>query len=316
MIYTITLNPSIDKYILVDRLAKDDTLRATDLHQDPGGKGINVSRVVKELGGQTKAFGFVGGCPGYMLRSYMTDREIPFDYIEIEEETRINVIISDVSDGSQTRISVPGPHVGMSDMADFTEKLQRAQPKPSFWVMGGNIPRGLPKDMYRTLITILQQNGIRCVLDADDEALRLGVEAKPFMIKPNEFELARLANKELSGLDDYAQAARKLAADGIGVVAVTLGKKGMIVATREKTFHVTSPDVKPKSKVGAGDSTVAGMIYGLEQGRSLEEAARLGVAAGTAAVLSEGTRLCRKEDVDRLLPQVTVRELGVEVRHG
>lgn len=316
MIHTITLNPSIDKYILVDRLAKDDTLRATDLHQDPGGKGINVSRVLKELGAQTKAFGFIGGCPGYMLKSYMMDREIPFDYVEIEGETRINVIISDTSDNSQTRISVPGPHVSMSDVAIFTEKLKKVQPQPSFWVMGGNVPRGLPRDMYRTLIKILQQDGVRCVLDADDEALRLGVEAKPFMIKPNEFELARLANRELSGLEDYAKAAREIAADGIGVVAVTLGKKGMIVATHEKSFQVTSPDVKPKSKVGAGDSTVAGIVYGLEQGKTLEESARLGVAAGTAAVLTEGTQLCTRDDVYRLLPQIEVQEISAEVRHG
>lgn len=204
-----------------------------------------------------------------MLKSYMMDREIPFEYTEIIEETRINVIISDASDNSQTRISVPGPHVGLKDMVVFVERLKLARPNPSFWVMGGDIPRGLPKEMYGTLIKSLQQDGIRCVLDADDEALQFGVEAKPFLIKPNEHEMTRLVNRSLEGIEQYAGAARELVLErGIEIVVVSLGKKGMIVATRERLFHVSSPDVKPRSKMGAGDSTVAGIVYGLEKGKT------------------------------------------------
>ncbi len=309
MIYTVTLNPSIDKYMLVDRLTKDDTLRATDLHQDPGGKGINVSRALKELGAETLAFGIIGGCPGYMLKSYMMDREVPFEYVEIMEETRINVVILDKSDNSQTRISVPGPHVELNDLKALVEKLKGSAPKPSFLVMGGNVPQGLPKDTYKTLIETLQKDGIRCVLDADDEALQLGIHAKPFMIKPNEFEISRLVNRNLSGFKQYADAADELVRYGITIVAVSLGKHGLIVATQGRRFRITSPDVKPKSKVGAGDCTVAGIVFGLEEKRSLEESAKLGVAAGTAAVLNEGTRLCRKEDVERIFPQTSVQEL-------
>ncbi len=309
MINTITLNPSIDKFIRVDRLVKDDTLRGSDLHQDPGGKGINVSRALKELRGETHAFGFIGGCTGYMLNSYMVDRDIPFDFMEVEGETRINVILSDDSDNSQTRVSMPGPQVGLKDFVALIDKLIGTKTKPSFWTMGGSIAQGLPQDAYRTLIQIFQAQGVPCALDADGLALALGVEAKPYLIKPNEFEIQRLLDRRMASVADFMEGAQELVSRGIKVVALTLGKKGMIVASEKECFHVPSPEVKTKSKVGAGDSSLAGILFGLAQRKSLQEAARLGVAAGTAAVLTEGTQLFRKIDLESILSRIKVENI-------
>jgi 1-phosphofructokinase len=195
-IATVTMNPSIDQHILIDRLVKDDAIRARDIRRDPGRKGINVSRVLTELGAETLAFGLTGGGAGYIVKSLLHERGIKFESVDVLEETRINFIFTDRSDRTQTRISSPGPWV-MLDEADRLAALVLDQaPMPSWWVLGGSLPRGIPVDFYARLIRDLRRRGVRCFLDADDDALRVGIEARPYGIKPNENELARLAGRE------------------------------------------------------------------------------------------------------------------------
>ncbi|MBI3996438.1 MAG: 1-phosphofructokinase [Candidatus Omnitrophica bacterium] len=311
MIGTVTINPSIDQHILIDKLMKDDAIRAREIRRDPGGKGINVSRVVKELGGETVAFGVSGGCAGYMLKSLMAEHGIPFEAIEVPEETRINVILTDRSDRTQTRISAPGPRMTLADVEGFMQKIVTYQPTPPWWVLGGSLPPGVPEDFYAKLITTLQQRGMKCLLDADDEVLKLGLQAKPYLIKPNEHEFARLMGRSLPDEQAMVGAARQLVQEGVQVVAITLGRRGALIVSQDAALHVTSPDVEVKSKVGAGDSFLAGFVFALSQGQPLESAMRLGTAAGTAAVMHEGTQLCRREDVERLLGQIIVKSLEV-----
>jgi 1-phosphofructokinase family hexose kinase len=311
MIGTVTVNPSIDQHILIDQLTKDDAIRAREIRRDPGGKGINVSRVVKELGGETVAFSVSGGCAGYLLRSLTADHGIPFEAIEVPEETRINVILTDRSDRTQTRISAPGPRMTLAELEQFTAKIVGHEPFPVWWVLGGSLPPGVPADLYARLIGTLQRRGAHCLLDADDEALKLGLQAKPYLIKPNEHELARLMGRSLPDEQAMVSAARQLVNAGILVVAITLGRKGALVVSQEAVLRVTGPEVEVKSKVGAGDSFLAGFVFALAQGQPLESAAKLGTAAGTAAVMHEGTQLCRRADVERLLDQITVTPLEI-----
>lgn len=314
MIGTVTINPSIDQHILIDKLTKDDAIRAREIRRDPGGKGINVSRVVKELGGDTVAFGISGGCAGYMLRSLMVERDIVFESIEVPEETRINVILTDRSDRTQTRISAPGPWMGLAEVDQLINVIIQVEPFPTWWVLGGSLPPGVPDDFYARLITQLKQRGANCLLDADDAALKLGVQARPYLIKPNEHEFARLVGRELPNESALIEAAQELIEAGVGIVAITLGRKGALVVARDQAFRATSPAVEVKSKVGAGDSFLAGCVLALSRGESLETAIRLGIAAGTAAVMSEGTQLCRREDVERLVPQVTIEPVALPSR--
>ena len=311
MIGTVTINPSIDQHIVIDKLVKDDTLHAREIWRDPGGKGINVSRAIKELGGETVAFGIVGGCGGYMLKSLMTERGIKFEPGEVLGETRINVIVTDRSDRTQTRISVPGPRMTLADIEQFMDKISNCEPFPDWWVVGGSLPSDVPQDFYAKLIHILQKRGAKCLLDTDNEALRIGLESKPYFIKPNEYEFARLAGRELPDERSMIKAAQEIISRGIKVAAITLGKKGALVVTREQAFRTTSPNVEVKSKVGAGDSFLAGCVLGLSRNASIEEVIRLGMAAGTAAVMNEGTRLCRREDVEKLLPEIKIEKLKV-----
>ena len=169
--------------------------------------------------------------------------------------------------------------------------------------------RGMDIRVYRQLILKLEKNGGACVLDTDDDALKFGIEATPFMIKPNEFEMHRLVGKKLHALREYKEASRGLIKKGIQVVIVSLGSKGALFVTQRDSFHVPAPKVTVKSKVGAGDSLIGGVCLGLVRGKSLREAARLGIAASTSAVMREAPRLCLKSDIPSLLPKIKVKEV-------
>lgn len=308
MIGTITLNPSIDQHILIKKLIKDDAIRAVSIHRDPGGKGINVSRAVIELGGVTNAYGIVGGCAGYMMRDLMDKSNVPFEFIEILDETRINIIITDESDNSQTRISADGPNTKWEDVDRLLGLLNELEPFPKFWALGGSLPLGLPFNTFKRIIEFLNSRGAKCVLDADDEALSLGIESHPFLIKPNEYELSRLINKSLNSEKDIIDAAESLSKKS-EYVLVSLGSKGAILTGKGISFKAIPPFVEAKSKVGAGDSLIAGLLLKLEKGMPLKEAFVFGVACGTAAVLTVGTKLCSRENVEKIFPEVKVIEL-------
>jgi 1-phosphofructokinase family hexose kinase len=306
IIATVTANPSIDQHILIDRLVKDDAIRAREIRRDPGGKGINVSRVLKELGGETAAFAITGGGAGYILKNLLRERGIPLESVEVLEETRINFIFTDRSDRTQTRISAPGPWVPLESAHELIAKALRHRPAPRWWVLGGSLPRGIPTDFYARIVRPLRTVGAECFLDADDDALKIGIEAQPYAIKPNESELARLVGRRLRDESAFLDAAREVVRTGVELVALTLGDKGALLVTRDTAVRSLAPRVEVRSKVGAGDSFLAGLVLGLSRGDSLAEAARLATAAGTAAVIHEGTQLCRSEDVARMLPLVSV----------
>ncbi len=311
MIGTVTVNPSIDQHIVIEKLVKDDALKALEIRRDPGGKGINVSRAVKELGGETLAFGLAGGCAGYMLKSLMSDRGVRFEAVEVLGETRMNVIVTDRSDRTQTRISAPGPRVTLNDIEQLASKITAVEPFPEWWAIGGSLPSDMPQDFYARLIQIIHDRGGRCFLDTDNEALLAGIKAKPFFIKPNEYEFSRLVGRDLPDEASLIEAAQEILGQGVKIVAITLGKKGALIVAGDQAFKATTPQVDVKSKVGAGDSFLAGCIVGLSKGLSIKEAIRLGMAAGTAAVMHEGTQLCQRGDVEKILSRIGIEQLEV-----
>ncbi|MCM8794283.1 MAG: 1-phosphofructokinase [Candidatus Omnitrophica bacterium] len=304
MIGTITLNPSVDQHMAVRKFLKDDAMRAVSVERFAGGKGINVSRVVHELGGETCAFGFIGGSSGQMLARWLDEAGIAHLFVEIGGETRINMTVTDLSDRTQSHIRMKGPSVSREELDRLTRQVAAAAPGAARWALGGSLPPGVPDDFYRRLIQMLEDSGAQCVLDTDDEALTAGLDATPFMIKPNEYEFERLTGEPADTDDRIVRAAGKLVRKGIQVVMTTLGPRGAVVVTEGEAFRINTPPVEVKSKVGAGDSTIAGFLVGLERGLSLREAARYGIAAGTAAVLTEGTTLCERKEVERIFPQI------------
>src|SRR4030042_215200 len=309
MIATVTLNPSLDKIVTVEELVIDEGNLWTSLRRDPGGKGINVSRVVPELGGETIAYGFIGGIDGEILEHLLQQQGVPFDFTPIEGEIRSNFIITDLKTRRQTRIDAPGPHISRDELEKLTDKITHIKPKPDFLVFAGSVPPGVPADIYRQLIEKAKKSGIKTVLDSDNKWLKEGIKAKPNVIKPNVHEAKELLEVQLRDEASIIRAATALVSKGIEVVAISRAKKGLIVATKEKLIKVTPPQEEVRSTVGAGDSAVAGLVLKLSQGHRIEEASQWAAAAGTAATLTPGTELCRREDVERLLPQVKVERL-------
>jgi len=314
MIATITLNPSLDEHIVVNGLVVDESNRWVRLHRYAGGKGIDVSRAIHEMGGITTAYGFIGGGNGRDMEILLDEEEVPFSFTPIKRETRTNVIITDTKTSQQTRIGAPGPHISKRELERFFKKLQQIYPRPDLIAAGGSVPPGVPLNIYYDIVVEAKSLGIRTILDSEGKWLEEGIKAKPYLIKPNVHEAEMLAGKELASEEAIIETALDLVESGIEVAVISRGKDGIIVVTKGSLFKVVPPQVKVRSAVGAGDCTIAGLSLKLAYGEPLIEACRLAVAMGTAAMLTPGTELCHRADVERLLPQIQVWEMPTKQR--
>jgi len=306
MIATVTLNPSLDRTITVDGLKLGESNRWSSLRYFAGGKGIDVSRAVHEMGGQTVAYGFIGGPEGRTLEILLDEDGVLFSFTPIEQATRTNFIVSDTKARQQTIINAPGPHISRKELERFIEKLRRLSPPPDLMVVSGSVPPGVPADIYYSLIMEAKGYGVRTVLDSVGQWLKEGIRAKPYLIKPNVREAEELLETELPTEEAIIEAALDLVDMDIEMVVISRGKDGIIAATKKSIIKAVPPSVKVRSAVGAGDCTMAGLALKLAAGESLVEACRLGAAMGTAAVLTPGTELCHRADVEELLPQIQV----------
>lgn len=312
MIYTITMNPALDRTIEVDGLVIEDANRILSDVRYAGGKGIDVSRVVNMLGGETIALGLVGGYTGLELEGRLVNEGVLCDFTRIAGENRTNIILVDKREGRQYLLNAPGPMVTPAEIGLFFEKVRSIPTDASFVVISGSVPQGVSSKIYAQLITTLKAKGIRRIaLDADGELLREGCKAGPYLIKPNLYEFRRLTGTDVKDIDAAIQEARKLMASwGIEVVLLSMGSKGLLGMKGEEAYHACPPVLEVVSAVGAGDATVAGFVHGLTQGLSFPEALRLAAAAGAAVVLTPGTELCHLQDVEEILPKVELRRLS------
>lgn len=309
MIITITLNPTMDKTVELERLLVGDANRVVSSRTDPGGKGINVSRVIRELGEESLAMGFVSGSIGRFVEASLNEIGIRDDFIHTAGQTRTNITIVDLAAAIHTAIDEKGPDTELRHVGELKTRLRR-QIKPKDWVViAGSAPPPLPDTTYAELILLIHEQGALPILDADGGLLAEGIKARPYLIKPNRQELERLVDRDLPASEDVVDAAHQLHQDGIAVVVVSMGKDGSIAVSAEGTWKAEPPEVEVVSAVGSGDSLVAGIVLALSKGQGLAEGLRLGTAAGAATALTPGTMLCRREDVHRLLPLVKLERL-------
>jgi len=306
MIATATLNPCLDQHIIVDGLVMDGTNRWSKLHRYAGGKGIDVSRAIHEMGGRTTAYGFIGGDVGRAVEILLDEGGVPFSFTPIKQETRTNFIITDTKTYQQTRIDAPGPSISKKEMDRFIRKMRSIYPKPDLIVVSGSMPPGVPANFYYVSVMEARSFGVRAIVDSEGKWLEEAIKAKPYLIKPNVREAEGLLGTELPTEEAIVKGALKLVEKGIEVVVISRGKDGIIAATKGRIFKAIAPPVKVRSAVGAGDCTVAGLALKLASNEPLVEACRLAVAMGTAAVLTPGTELCHRADVEELLPKVKV----------
>ena len=304
MIYTVTLNPALDRTLNVESLAPGQSTRIRSEARFAGGKGIDVSRALREMGSDNIALGLVGGFDGKELEGRLLLTGVACRFTHIANETRTNIIIQDESNGAETALLARGPEVQPSELMDFLDGLEKS-PDMGFLVISGSLPLGLTPEVYARMIAVGNQRGAKVVLDTAGDALRQGIRARPAIIKPNRTELAELAGKPLSDIRAIVDYSAGLL-DWVETVLVSLGADGIVMTTRHHVVHARPPKVAVKSTVGAGDCAVAGFVHGISVGESDTDALRRAVAAGTAAALNAGTGLCRCADIDAILPQVTI----------
>ena len=306
MIYTITLNPALDHFIEVKGLTVDDANRVKGECLYAGGKGIDVSRALRHLGGDSMALGFIGGHNGRTMIELLKAEGVICYFTPITRETRRDIIVCTRRPRTQTMLNAPGPVVTRVEWYAFLTHLRLLDLREAYVVVSGSLPRGGPADAYHQIITLVQKLGARAILDADGPCLREGLKAKPFAIKPNLNELRRAVKKPLRTDAEIVAAAAALNRSGVEVVLVSCGRRGLFVVSDDVRIRAVPPIVTVKSTVGAGDSAVAGFVFGHAGGKSLDECARFAAAAGTAATLASGNQLCALKDVLRLVPRINV----------
>ncbi len=298
-ILTLTLNPSVDVSTNFSGLVAEQKLRCENPRYDAGGGGINVSKAIKKLGGNTEAIFLAGGLIGQKFTELVKEFGIIFDKIEILGETRQNFTSVDVSTNAQYRFTFTGPEITENEATKFLEKIEKSD--ADFIVASGSLPIGIPTDFYAKVAKIANKKGAKFILDTSNDALKSACDEGIFLMKPNISELAKLIGVKDLAIDEVDDAAKQMIAKGsCEVIVVSLGPQGAIYATKDACEHIPAPIVPKKTTVGAGDSMVGGMAFAFSQGMNVREAVKLGIACGSAATLNEGTQLFKIEDVHKL----------------
>jgi 6-phosphofructokinase 2 len=311
MIYTITLNPALDRNIWIKKVKYDDSNRIQKEERFAAGKGIDVSRVLTTLGVRNKALGFVGGFDGEEMEGRLINEGISCNFTKISGETRTNIVIYDMEKKSQTIFSARGPEIMPYELMRLIQGIEKLE-NPEMVIISGSLPPGVNPEIYYKIMEIARSMGAKIVLDTDGEALKKGIQISPDIIKPNVHEVSRLSGRDLKSMPQIISAAKTLSDQGIPVVLVSMGAKGILLAGREQRYLAVPPKVKVVNTIGAGDSAIAGFVYGYLTGKTLQEALVYAVAAGTATTLRPGPALCTKEDFLNLVPQVRLYQ-GEEI---
>ncbi|MFL5805913.1 MAG: 1-phosphofructokinase [Roseiflexaceae bacterium] len=308
MIYTVTLNPALDRELTVPALVLDEVLRATAARVDCGGKGFNVSRMLAALGAESIALGFAGGHTGAMLRDGLAALGIETDFVQIGGETRTNVSIVMTNDGHYVKVNEAGPTISADEQAALVKRVRERAQAGDWWVLAGSLPPGCAPTFYADLIHDIQAAGARALLDTSGAALRHGCAAQPFLIKPNALEASELTGLPVTSTAEALAAATAMR--GISHVAISMGAAGALLVHGGRGWLATSPAIRERNPIGAGDSLLAGLTWGLSQGRTLPDAIRWGVACGAAAASSAGTAVGTYAEVAHLAQQTQVREVA------
>jgi 6-phosphofructokinase 2 len=304
-IATLTLNPALDISTETERVLPTEKLRCGPARFEPGGGGINVARVITVLGGRATAVYPAGGPAGAMLKSSLDARGIDQRVVPIAGMTRESISVDESSTGKQFRFVLPGPDLSAAEVSACLHAVTWLDPSPAYLVLsGGPPPNVAPGPLNEEIGRLARRIGARLVLDTS-QAIRFAPAHGVYLMKPNAEELCKMVGHPCDSLDEQAAAARGLVRDGRAeVVVVSIGAKGALLVTADLVQHFPTPAVKVASAVGAGDSMVGAMVLALDRGMSLVDAVRYGVAAGAATLMTPGTELCHRHDVERLFRTV------------
>lgn len=309
MVVTVTMNPAIDKTVEVDELQPGDLNRIRKVEYDAGGKGINVSQTIHELGGKSIAAGFLGGNAGRTIEAVLNDKGIAHDFIWVEGETRTNTKVFEKY-GAVTELNEPGPTITPKQVELLIQKLESYADEQTLFVLAGSIPSGVDADVYAKIIQRVHERGAKVLLDTDGQMLSEGIMAVPDLIKPNRDELEEYAGFDYrASMDELIKTARDLKAQGIGTVAVSMGRGGAMMIREGYEVSCPALPVKAHSTVGAGDAMVGALAYAWDHQLDDEQTMRLCMAASAGEVTTIGTKPPTREIVDQLVGQVMIEPL-------
>lgn len=310
MIVTVTMNPAIDKTVEIDTLCPGGLNRIQRVEYDAGGKGINVSKTIKELGGESIAVGFLGGNSGRTIENVLNQKGIRNDFVWVEQETRTNTKVFEKS-GELTELNEPGPVISPEQSQELLNKISAYASEGTLVILAGSIPSGVDSDIYAQIIRMVHEKGGKVLLDADGKLFREALEAVPDIIKPNRVEL-----EEYMGIDyrasekELLDAAEKFLESGIETIAVSMGKSGAMFVRDGYQVKCPALSVKSHSTVGAGDAMVAALAYAWDQKLGSEDTVKLCMATSAGAVTTVGTKPPSREVVDELINQVVIQRAG------
>ncbi len=304
----LTLNPSLDVSYEVPQLIPDQKARATHTRYDPGGNGINVGRTLKALAVRAETFCVVAGEIGLFLQRAGQRELDSFRCVDIPGETRVNCTLIQAQPRVQYEVTAQGPTVPAAALEAVQSAFLRAA-EQGFGVLTGSLPPGVPIDAYASLALRLQDNGARAVVDAQPAILRAALAARPFLIKPNRYELETLCGSRLPTRDLVVRRAREIQRAGVAWVCVSLGAEGAVLVGDREAYYAAAPPITVRSTVGAGDAMLAGLVAGFARGQDPAAALRLGVACGSGTAEKAGTLLCTAGDIERLSPAIDLHRL-------
>jgi len=311
-IITLTLNPTIDLAFRSNEIRPIRKTRAIEERTDPGGGGINVVRVLKELGVEGHAIYLAGGATGRVLNELVAKLDVPGRCIDVAGSTRISFTVFEEISGLEYRFVSEGSALLEAEWQSVLSELNQCD--ADYVVASGSLPSGVPIDFYARLARIVRSNGGRLILDTSGPALQAAMSAGGiYLAKPSLGEFETLTHRKFETAEEIVEAGTSLVANGaVENLAVTMGRDGALLVYRSGTLRLRGPKVRPVSAVGAGDSFVAGMTVALARGQDVQDAFMLGMAAGAAAVLTPGTELCHREDVERLYAEVMAERARVQ----
>jgi 1-phosphofructokinase len=308
MIATVTLNPAIDKSVTVRGFEIGKTNRGEVDRVDAGGKGINVAKALKRLGSRVCALGLMAGSNGRFILDALNAEGIPADFVNVPGETRVNLKIHDAEKGTETELNEPGFRVTEEHLEELRRKIEAHAPHCQVMVFSGSLPPDAPPTIFADLIRIAKARGAKCFLDTAGPGLKLGLAARPFLIKPNRAEVEDLLTTTLRTRHELVDAARTLIKMGSEQVMISLGVEGAIGVAGKEAFFARPPAVKVRSSVGAGDTMVAAMAHAAVEGLPFRQAFRLAVAASAATVAMEGSKVADLAAVQELIPLVMLED--------
>lgn len=308
MIYTVTLNPAIDKQLTIPEIIYDKVLRAVDMQVDIGGKGFNVSRMLHEMDAPSIAIGFVGGKNGEFILNGLSSLGIETELIWVEGETRTNVSIVESSSNHYIKVNEPGPTVTEIDQDKLMDIIrQRAKPK-DWWVLSGSVAPGVRTEIYAEIISTVQAAGAKAVLDSSGTAIRKAITTEPYLVKPNTEEASQLTNMAITNFIEAAEAARSIQGLGPKNVAISMGSAGAVLSNGKNWWLGRSPQIEEGNPIGAGDAMVGGLVWSLDRGDSYKKALCWGIACGAATASENGTEVGTRRDVETLAEKIEIEE--------